>query len=240
MYVAVVTGASKGIGEEFARQIAVRRQNILMVARSEERLEKLAKELQQRHRIRAVPFACDLAEPGAAKKVFQFLRDEGMHPTWLVNNAGFGMAGGFDSMNFEKIHQMMMLNMVALTELTHLLLPQLRLGRNARIINVASTAAFQPIPYFNVYAASKTFVLHFGEALYEELRHTDVRVLTVCPGPTPTNFHETAEMKPEVFERGQTAQEVVRMALEASDRRRCVMVTQRQAAIVAEIGRAHV
>lgn len=227
MYVAVITGASKGLGEEFARQLAARRMNLLLVARSTDLLEKLGTDLEQRYGVRVYTLAVDLAEPRAAEKVLEYIKAHGIHPTWLVNNAGFGMAGGFDSLPLDRTRGMMMLNMVALVELTHLLLPMLRLGRDARIINVASAAAFQPVPFFNVYAATKAFVLHFSEALREELRGTEVKVLALCPGPTATRFHEGSNLNPALFEKGQTAHHVVREGLRASDARRTVLVTSR-------------
>lgn len=227
MNIAVITGASKGLGEEFARQLAARRVNLLLVARSEELLIKLAEELSQRHGIRAIPFPCDLAKPGAAKEIHKFMEESNLHPTWLINNAGFGLFGALDSLEHSRLTDMAMLNMVVLTDLTRLMLPQMRLGRDSRIINVASTAAFQPVPFFTLYAATKAFVLRFTEGLREEMRGTDVRVLALCPGPTLTKFHEESEIPIEYFQRGQTAQEVVRMGLRASDRRQTVCVTTR-------------
>lgn len=227
MHVAVITGASMGLGEEFARQLAARRKNLVLIARSQDRLEELAQELEQRYRIRALPLVCDLSQPDAAKKIHHFLKDQGLYPTWLINNAGFGRVGDFDSMDHDHIHNMMIVNMVALTELTHLLLPMLRLSRDARVINVASTAAFQPVPYFSVYAATKAFVLQFSEGLSEELRHSDVHILALCPGPTPTSFALNNEIDPELLERGISAQQVVQMGLHASDRSRAVVITQR-------------
>lgn len=231
MNVAVITGASMGLGEEFARQLAHRRVNLVLVARSGDKLRELGEELEQRFGIRALPFPCDLSREGAASKVAGFLEAEGLHPTWLVNNAGFGQVGSFDTMEPERLHDMMMVNMVSLVELTRLLLPMLRLGRDTRIINVSSTAAFQPVPFFNVYAASKAFVLHFSEGLTEELRGTDVSVLAFCPGPTPTNFAENNEIDPRLFDKGQSAADVVRWALRASDRDKAVLTTQRSAPI---------
>ncbi len=228
MNVAVITGASMGLGEEFARQIAARQQNLVLIARSEDRLKALASELEDRHKIRALTFTCDLSVVGAADKVQEFLTEEKLHPTWLVNNAGLGAVGGFDEMDAARVHSMLMVNMTALVELTHRLLPQMRLSRDARIINVASTAAFQPVAYFNVYSASKTFVLNFSEGLHEEMRGTDVNVLALCPGPTPTNFHVTGEMDAALFDKGQSAADVVRMGLEASDHNRAILVCQRQ------------
>lgn len=227
MNVAVITGASMGLGEEFARQLAQRRQNLVLIARSGDALEALAEELSQRHRIQAFPFVCDLSKPGAAGEILAFLDEKGVHTTWLVNNAGFGLTGSFDSMEPERVRDMMMVNMVSLVELTRGLVPTLRLGRDSRIINVASTASFQPIPYFSLYAASKAFVLSFSESLAEELRGTDVKVLALCPGPVPTKFAENNEIDPKLFDRGQSAHQVVRMGLRASDAGRVVLVTQR-------------
>lgn len=231
MNVAVITGASMGLGEEFARQLAARRLNLVLVARSADRLAVLAKELGDRHNVRVMPFACDLSAQGAADRVQEFLRTNDLHPSWLVNNAGFGLIDPLDAIDPARLHDMMMVNIVALVELTHRLLPAMRLSRDARIINVASTAAFQPVPFFNVYAATKVFVLHFSEALSEELRGTDVSVLALCPGPTPTKFAETSGIDPKLFEKGQSAAEVVRMGLRASDTRRRVLVCQRGALI---------
>ncbi|MCC5876785.1 MAG: SDR family oxidoreductase [Candidatus Sumerlaeia bacterium] len=227
MNVAVITGASMGLGEEFARQLAQRRQNLVLVARSGDKLEALASELSQRYRVHAFPFVCDLSKAGAPEQVVSFLEEKGLHPTWLINNAGFGLTGALDTMDPEPVRDMMMVNMVTLAELTRALLPMLRLGRDSRIINIASTAAFQPIPYFTLYAATKVFVLNFSEGLAEELQRTDVKVLALCPGPTPTNFAATSGIDPKLFERGQSAHEVVRMGLRASDSGRVVLVTQR-------------
>jgi short-subunit dehydrogenase len=227
MNVTVITGASMGLGEEFARQLAARKHNLLLVARSADKLKALAEELQHRHGIRAVEFACDLSQPASAEAVAKFISDHGLNPTWLINNAGFGLVGPFDEMPLEKLRAMMMLNMVTLVELTHLLLPSLRLTRRARIINVASTAAFQPVPFFNVYAATKAFVLSFSDALHEELRDSEVNVLALCPGPTPTQFHVAAGMDEKIFHKGQSAADVVRMGLQASDAGRSVLVCQR-------------
>jgi hypothetical protein len=227
MNVAVITGASMGLGEEFARQLAARKENLVLVARSAARLEALAKELHDRHGIHAFPFACDLAQPNAAQQVEAFLREKGLVPTWLINNAGFGLVGALDSLEPQRVHEMMMLNVVTLVDLTRLLLPELRLQSDARVINVASTASLQPVPFFNVYAATKVFVLNFSDALAEELRGTNVRVLALCPGPTPTQFHVSAGMDEKIFQKGQSAADVVRMGLVASDRDRVILICQR-------------
>jgi len=232
MEVAVITGASMGLGAEFARQLAARRINLLLVARSADLLDQLAEELHHRHGVKVRTLALDLSKAESAGHLATFIETERLNPTWLVNNAGFGIVGAFQDMSAERLHEMMMLNMVTLVNLTRALLPALRLNVDARIINVASTAAFQPVPFFNVYAASKTFVLNFSEALHDELRGTGVRVLALCPGPTPTKFHVAAGVDEKIFHQGQTAADVVRMGLVASDRNRAVLVCQRAWLIV--------
>lgn len=225
MEVALITGASMGIGEEFARQLAERGENLLLVARSEDRLQAIAAELSQRHRVEARIFACDLSKPGAAAEVVAHLEKEQLRVRWLVNNAGFGDVGLFENTTPERVHDMIMVNIMALTELTRLLIPAMKSVVNPRIINVGSIAGFQPIPWFAEYAATKAYVLSLSEALHEELWPVGFRVTCLCPGPVPTNFGKTANTNPNIDKRSQTPFEVVQMALEASDRRRALSVT---------------
>lgn len=232
MHVAVITGASMGLGEVYARQLAARKENLVLIARSADRLHALAAELERVFHVKPKVFPCDLSAPDAAQRIAAYLAEHGLHPKWLVNNAGFGVVGPLDSQEPEAVHGMMMVNMVALVDLTRALLPQMRLIPDARIINVASTASFQPVPFFNVYAATKVFVLHFSEALAEELRGSNVRVHCVCPGPTPTNFHVSSNMDPKIFQKGQSAEDVVRWSLEASDRGQVLLICQRRFATV--------
>jgi len=216
-----------GLGEEFARQLAARGENLVLTARSADRLDALAGELGPRHGVQVLTLPLDLAQPGAPAEVARFLDERGLRPKWLVNNAGFGEAGDFDSLDPKRLHDCVMLNAVALTDLTRLLVPAMRgVPGGARLINVASTAAFQPLAYFAVYAATKAFVLHLSEALHEELRASGVRVTCLCPGPTRTQFAANNGLAPEFFAAGQTAAEVVRRGLAASDRGRAVCITQ--------------
>ena len=234
MDVAVITGASMGLGEEFARQLAARKINLYLTARSEDRLKSLADELATKYGIQIRTFREDLSLPGAAARVATNLESQGLRPAWLINNAGFGDAGSFLNMAPERISSCVMLNMVALTELTRLLAPRMQSGD--RIINVASTAAFQPVPYFGVYCASKAYVLSFTEALHEEVLPLGIGVLCLCPGPTHTQFANNNGMDKKAFERGQTAEHVVRVGLKASDNGRALLVTQRILSIVAQRG----
>lgn len=231
MQVTIITGASQGIGAEFARQLAQRKHNLVLVARSREKLVELSEELSARNGIEAMPLAVDLSESHAAAQVAGFVSSRGLQPRWLINNAGFGRAGTFDTIDLDATHRMIMLNVSALVELTHLLLPQLRLNREGAIINVASIAGFQPLPHMAVYGATKAFVLSFSEALAEELRVADVRVLALCPGPVATNFGEAGNLRTSTFEKGQSAQDVVARALSAVERGRVVCVTQKPWAV---------
>lgn len=187
---AVVTGASGGLGEEFARRLASQGANVMLVARSEEKLAQLARELEQKFGITARAVPCDLSEADSRAPLVEKLSNTEVHT--VVNNAGFGTIGKFAELSPTRINQEISLNIAALTELTRAVLPgQIARGRGA-VINVASTGAFQPIPKMAVYAASKAYVLRFTSALWAELRGTGVRAVCICPGPTRTQFFAAA------------------------------------------------
>ena len=216
---ALITGASSGIGEEFARALAKRRRNLVLVARSKQKLEALAGEFRDSQGIRAEPMEFDLSLPGAAFHLNERLRGRGLKIDLLVNNAGFGARGKFWELSPERQAQMLRLNIQALVELTNLLLPPMVEERRGGVINVASTASFQPVPYITVYAATKAFVTSFSEALAEELRPYGVIVVTLCPGGTKTNFFEAGQYGTRDFPGGlQPPAEVVEAALQALDR----------------------
>ena len=181
--VALITGASAGLGVEFARQLAKRGERLVLVARRKDRLEALAAELGN---ARAV--ALDLGEAGAVERLLADLAAAGEHVDTLVNNAGFGLAGKFAALDGRRQREMIDLNIGALTELTHALLPVMTARKRGGILNVASTAAFQPGPGMAVYFATKAYVLSFTEALHEEFRGSGIRVTALCPGPTATEF----------------------------------------------------
>ena len=192
---ALITGASSGIGEELARLFAADGVNVALVARRADRLRGLADELAAAHGISAVPLPADLATPEGPRQVMQELTDRSIDIDDLVNNAGFGSNGPFAATDLQSQLDMVQVNVGSLVHLTGLLLPDmLRRGRG-RILNVASTAAFQPGPRMAVYYATKAFVLHFSEALYEESRRQGVTVTCLCPGPTRTEFAEAAAMQ---------------------------------------------
>ncbi len=192
---ALVTGASGGIGYAFAKLLAPHSVVLVLVARSGERLSAIKSELEGRFPVRVRTVVADLAEPGAAARVYRELEQEGIDPDVLINNAGVGELGPFVGTDTEKIADMLMLNVVALTELTRLVGATMASRGKGRILNVASTAAFQPGPLMAVYYASKAYVLSFSEALAYELKDRGVTVTALCPGPTATRFAETASME---------------------------------------------
>ncbi|MCA1612944.1 MAG: SDR family oxidoreductase [Acidobacteria bacterium] len=200
---ALVTGASGGIGEEIARLFAADGHDLVLVARSRDKLARLAAELGDRHNIAARVVASDLARPEAAREIFDGLRADGVRVDALVNNAGFGSYGQFAETDLRRELDLLQVNIVALTHLTKLFLPAMIERRRGYVMNVASTAAFQPGPLMAVYYASKAYVLHFSEAIANELDGTNVRVCALCPGPTETGFVAAAGMEQsKLFERG--------------------------------------
>jgi uncharacterized protein len=189
---ALITGASGGIGEELANLCAAHGYDLVLVARSEDRLRKLAGDLTGKHGIRAVVLPADLADPAAPHRLCEELTGQGIEVDVLINNAGFGMRGPFAEMDVPAITGMLQVNIAALTLLTRLLLPpMIRMGRG-RVLNVASTAAFVPGPFMAEYYASKAYVLSLTEALANELQGTGVTATALCPGPTSTGFAERA------------------------------------------------
>jgi len=188
---ALVTGASSGLGDAFARALADRGMNLVLTARREERLHALAEELERSHGTRTVVAAEDLATPGGPARVWEAATD-GRHIHLLVNNAGFGAHGSFDEIPLARQVEMVRVNAVALLELMHRALPPMRVRGEGGIINVASIAAFQPVPTHASYGATKAFVQSLSEAVWAENRSAGVRILALAPGRTPTEFQAVA------------------------------------------------
>jgi short-subunit dehydrogenase len=220
--VALITGASAGLGVEFARQLRERGHRLVLAARRQDRIEVLANELGN---ARAV--AIDLSKKDAAAKLIADVDAAGEQVEILVNNAGFGLIGRFAELDAKRERQMIDLNVGTLTDLCRAVAPQMIARKSGGIINVASTAAFQPGPNMAVYFATKAFVLSLTEALHEELKPHGVHVTCLCPGPTRTEFGEVAGFNGNgMFERvAMEAPEVVQAGLEALDRNRAVAVT---------------
>jgi short-subunit dehydrogenase len=190
---ALITGASSGLGAEFARQLAPCAQSLVLVARRNDRLEALRAELGERFPDLAVfIYAADLADENSRVRLVAWLREQGIAVDFLVNNAGLGDHGAFEDSEWTRVRAMLDVNVAALTHLSHLLLPVLRGSGRAAILNVSSVASFFPLPNMAVYAATKAYVTSLSEALRMELRDTNVSVTALCPGPVQTEFFDVA------------------------------------------------
>ncbi|MBJ7595322.1 MAG: SDR family oxidoreductase [Candidatus Dormibacteraeota bacterium] len=220
---ALVTGASSGIGEGFARQLAARGHDLTLVARRTERMQALAKELRAQHSVKVSVHTADLGTHAGRGPVATMLRTKG--PWLLINNAGFGSRGRFVDLDAKREAEEVELNVVTVHELTAAVLPGNVDAAKGAVINVASTAAYQAIPYMATYAATKAFVLHFTEAIAQELHGTGVRAMALCPGPTRTEFDQVAGMSA-LFNMPlpMSADAVVRSALRALDRGHAICV----------------
>jgi uncharacterized protein len=230
--IALITGASGGIGEEFARQLADRRVNLVLVARRLDKLETLRDTLMARQpEIHIDVIQTDLSVPGAAAKLSEEVTQLGRRIDILINNAGVGLHGDFAGQDLDENVAQIQLNCGALVELTGRFLPAMIEGRHGLVINVASTAAFQPTPTMAIYGATKAFVLSFTEALWQEVKGTGVRVLALCPGATDTEFF--ARTGKDFMTRGrQTPKEVVDTALRAVERSTPTVVSGRVNAVL--------
>jgi short-subunit dehydrogenase len=213
MNTTLITGASSGIGEVFARKLAARGRNVLLVARSEDKLITLCNELGRSNSVRAQYVALDLSEPESPARLFEEAEKRGLSIDILINNAGFGSMGEFSKLDLGRELNMIDLNIKSLVELTHRFLQPMIERKQGSIINVASTAAFQPVPFMATYAATKAFVLSFSEALWEENRPYGIKVMALCPGVTDTNFFEAARGQKPPARVAQTPEEVVDTAL---------------------------
>ncbi|MCS7012456.1 MAG: SDR family oxidoreductase [Chloroherpetonaceae bacterium] len=222
----LITGASTGIGEAFARQYAAKGRPLVLVARSADKLAALANELCRTFQVEVKIFSQDLSLPDAPQHLFDYCQTQRLEIALLINNAGVGLSNDFVHQRLSEIESMMQLNMMSLVKLTHLFLPAMLHRRSGGIINVASVAAFQGTPNMCVYAATKAFVLSFSEALAEELSGTGVRVMALCPGGTATHFFERAGYKQTGFKLPiQSPEAVVRTAIKAFEQGKTVVVT---------------
>jgi short-subunit dehydrogenase len=208
---ALVTGASSGLGADFARQLAARGCGLILVARRMERLQELQAEILASYQVPVECLAMDLTEPNAPQKVYDRLKAGKRTVDVLVNNAGYGLFGEFLETPWERIHQMLELDMVALTHLTRLFLPEMVRRNRGYILNVASTGAFQPTPTYAAYSAAKSYVLSLSEALHYELRKTNVKCTVLCPGVTRTEFFAVAGQAMTAYQR-LTAMDSARVA----------------------------
>lgn len=213
---ALITGASYGIGEAFARRLAGDGANLILTARSVDRLEALADELRSQFKVSVTIIEADLALPSAWQKLFDETEGLGQQVDLLVNNAGFGGVGDFADLPLDRQLEMIQVNVSAMVALTHLFLQPMLKRRKGAIIQLASTASFQGVPYSTIYAATKSFALIFAEGLWAECREQGVRVMALCPGPTATHFQVvagTARLRDP--QKMQTPEEVVEVGLNA-------------------------
>jgi short-subunit dehydrogenase len=221
----IITGASSGIGAEMARVFAARGYSLVLTARRGDRLAALQEELASPI-VRVETIVADLEQPGAAGALLAEIAARGITIHTLVNNAGFGLRGRFATLPLDGQLAMLQLNIVSLTELCRAVLPGLVARGAGGIINVASTGAFQPVPYLGVYAATKAYVLSLSEAMHEEAKGPGVTVTALCPGPTKTEFAKRADMeKSKLFKSGMAADHVARLAVEGYEAGRAIVVT---------------
>jgi uncharacterized protein len=212
----LITGASSGIGLDLAHLFAAKKYDLILVARREDKLREVAAVIMREHGVKVEVIAADLSQPAAPAALVAELERRGLAVDVLVNNAGFGDRGAVAELSVERQRDMLQVNVTALTELSRYLLPAMLQRKRGGILNVASTAAFQPGPFMSVYYASKAYVLSFSEGLAEELRDTGVTVTCLCPGATATEFAQEANMtESRLFQMGaMTSKEVARAALD--------------------------
>jgi short-subunit dehydrogenase len=212
---ALITGASAGIGTALARELAAGGANLVLTARRRDRLAGLATELSTKHDIRTLICVADLAQPQGPQQIFSFTEEKNIAIDLLVNNAGFGAYGEFQKVRLDRLIEMTQVNVTAVVHLTHLYLPSMIARGDGDILIVASTAAFQAVPYISTYAATKTFDLHFAEGLAEEVRQYGVRVCALCPGSTATEFFQVAGQRNHSRRSPETAEKVAHVGLVA-------------------------
>jgi short-subunit dehydrogenase len=222
---ALITGASSGIGAEFAAQLAGRGMHLILAARRKQKMSDLATDLNTRHGTRCHIVTIDLSTADSGRRLFEETQRLGVDIELLVNNAGVGMIGQIETTSPEEVRRMLNLNLLTLTDLTYRVLPGMLQRGHGAILNMSSQAAFQPVAFMAAYAASKSYILHFSEALWAEARSRGVTVMALCPGVTQTEFFDLAGA-PGWLEKhtSQTAARVVKSAMKALERRRQYIV----------------
>ncbi len=216
--IALITGASSGIGREFALQLAERGANLVVVSRNEQKMQDIVGDIREKHGMSCniEIIVMDLSTPESPRNLFDLTEKKKIRVDFLVNNAGFGKWKPFETEKYETIMQMNQLNMVTLASLTHLYIPAMLERKNGGILNVASTAALQPVPYMADYAATKAFVLNFTLALWQEYKDSGINITVLCPGFTKTKFQETADLPDRIVKKWKelTPDVVVKEAIE--------------------------
>ena len=194
-YCALITGASSGIGQELSYLFAKDGYDIILVARSKDKLSDISNDIFAKYKVNVTVIPKDLSLPDSAREIYDLVRGKSLTVGFLINNAGYGGSGSFADSDIKYEHDMMQVNMISLTELTKYFLRDMIQQKHGKILNVASTAGFAPGPFMSIYYASKAFVLSFSEALSNELKGTGVSVTALCPGPTRTGFQKRANVE---------------------------------------------
>lgn len=233
MKVTIITGASGGIGEAFAKRLASAGHNLFLIARSEGRLKDLCTALSEKYNIKALYLAIDLAEANSDKLIFEETVKQDLQVDFLINNAGTGTGGDFLEYTLQEYLTMMHLNMDAMVALSYRFLPQMRNRKQGTIINVGSMASFLSIPYMNVYAATKNFMRAFTNALWDENRLYNVHVMLLCPGATETGFFDAAKIgadRKSSFSttKLETPEQVVESAIKGLEKKKVTVISGRQ------------
>jgi uncharacterized protein len=222
---ALVTGASAGIGWALAEQLAAAGAHLILTARRTDRLQQLAADLSMKHSVQAEVFSADLTRPEAPNEIFAFTKQKGREIELLVNNAGFGAFGYIQDIPESRLLEMVQVNCSAVVHLTHLYTAPMVQRRHGDILIVASTAAFQAVPFNSAYAATKAFDLIFAEGIAEELRPFGVNVCALCPGPTTTEFQQVANQPDRAFKVAETAEKVARTGLQGLARGKSTVIS---------------
>ena len=225
---AIITGASKGIGKAMAFELAAKGYDLAIVARSEDLLKQVAAEIEGKYKVKVEYLAIDLSTSTAAQQVFTWASENNFDISVLVNNAGYGLSGGFETYPLEQHVNMLQVNCTTLVQLTYLLLPQLKKQAQAYILNISSSSAYQAVPYLSLYAASKAMVLLFTRGLRHELRKTSVSVTCISPGATDTEFNTRAQVGPKAMKAAKkvimTPEQVGKVAIESMFKKKAEVI----------------
>jgi len=215
MKTVLITGASSGIGKELAYVYAENNYNLILVARRKENLQAIKSDIEQKHEIKVEVFDIDLSKMDSAELLYKKVIEKDIKVDVLINNAGFGINGKFKETDMEWEESMLILNMVTLTKLSKLFVKDMVNAGNGNIINIASTAAFQAVPNFSSYAATKAYVLHFSEAIAYELKDDNVKVTVICPGATKSEFADVADVDQKHFSKAPSSRELAEFTFNA-------------------------
>lgn len=226
---ALVTGASKGIGKAIAFSLALRGYDLFLVARSADLLQQVSEEIKSKAKVKVEYLPADLSNPTSAQTVFNWVISSGASLSVLVNNAGYGLSGAFESYSLDEHLAMLQVNCNTLVQLSYLFLPQLKQQKEAHILNISSSAAYQAVPYLSLYAASKALVLSFSRGIRFELRKTSVNVTCICPGATDTEFVTRAQVGEKALKTAQkvqqTPEQVAKLAVKAMFNKKAEVIT---------------